>query len=86
MLEILESETLVMSSDHQPLLTVLLMNFRSSSSRVRACLKEPSLRGGLNKLKNNPGSCRENTCASVASVHASSRQCIRGYDKRTPEI
>jgi hypothetical protein len=52
-------------------LTTLLTNFRSSSSRVRASLKDPSLRGGLNRLKNNPGSCRENACASATDTHMS---------------
>ena len=69
------SETLVVSPT--PALTILLTNLRSSSSRVRASLKDPSLCGGLYKLKNSPGSCRENVCASMANMHNPSYHCKR---------
>lgn len=47
--------------------TILLMNRSSSSSRSRIGLKDVSLLGGLNMLKNDPGVRNVNVCASIAA-------------------
>ena len=47
--------------------TILLMNRSSSSSRSRMGLNDVSLRGGLYKLKNDPGLRTVNACASIAT-------------------